>query len=47
MKETRLPPAYLANLVKNNGNTIYGVSVIDNKPTLVQMMALCLTGGKQ
>ena len=29
MKETRMPPALLANLVANNGNTIYGVSVID------------------
>ena len=28
MKETRMPPAYSANLVANSGNTIYGVSVI-------------------
>ena len=28
MKGTRMPPAYSANLVANNGNTIYGVSVI-------------------
>ena len=28
MKETRMPPAQAANLVENNGNTIYGVSVI-------------------
>ena len=29
MKETRMPPAQSANLVANSGNTIYGVSVID------------------
>ena len=29
MKETRMPPAYSANLVANSGNTIYGVSVIE------------------
>ena len=28
MKETRMPPAQSANLVANNGSTIYGVSVI-------------------
>ena len=28
MKETRMPPAWSANLVANSGNTIYGVSVI-------------------
>ena len=28
MKETRMPPAWAANLVANNGNTIYGVGVI-------------------
>ena len=28
MKETRMPPAKAANLVANNGNTIYGVGVI-------------------
>ena len=27
MKETRMPPAYSANLVANSGNAIYGVSV--------------------
>ena len=29
MKETRMPPAYAANLVANGGNTIYGVSIIE------------------
>ena len=29
MKETRMPPAWSANLVANSGNTIYGVSVIE------------------
>ena len=29
MKETRMPPAYSANLVANSGNTIYGVGVIN------------------
>ena len=28
MKETRMPPALAANLVENNGNTMYWVSVI-------------------
>ena len=28
MKETRVPPAYAANLVANSGNTIYGVEII-------------------
>ena len=28
MKETRMPPVQSANLVANNGSTIYGVSVI-------------------
>ena len=28
MKETRVPPAWSANLVANSGNTKYGVSVI-------------------
>ena len=28
MKETRMPPAWSANLVANSGNTIYRVSVI-------------------
>ena len=28
MKETRMPPAYAANLVVNSGNAIYGVEWI-------------------
>ena len=28
MKDTRMPPAWSANLVANSGNTLYGVSVI-------------------
>ena len=29
MKETRMPPAYAANLVANNGNIIYEAYSID------------------
>ena len=28
MQETRMPPAYAANLAANSGNTIYGVERI-------------------
>ena len=46
MKETRMPPASAANLVANSGNTIYGVSVIDNKSVLVQVIVRHQTGDK-
>ena len=43
MKETRMPPAYSANLVANSGNTIYGVSVINILSTLWLLMAWCFS----
>ena len=45
MKETRMPPAYAANLVANSGNTIYGVSVIDALLTndLSRLRSLCVS----
>ena len=32
MKVTQMPPVHAANLVANNGNTAYGVGVIELNP---------------
>ena len=35
MKETQMPPASSANLVADNGSTIYGVSVIGRSEIMI------------
>ena len=40
MKDTRMPPAYSANLVANSGNSIYGVSVMGAQLSLKAAMPL-------
>ena len=43
MKETQMPPAKAANLVANNGNTIYGVGVIAER-TLNSVVTFLISG---
>ena len=35
MKVTQMPPVHAANLVANNGNTTYGVNVIEFRIWLI------------
>ena len=42
MKVAQMPPVPAANLVANNGNTKYGVDVIDCQSSLFPIMA-CFT----